>query len=110
MPPSGGPARSVTSAREHGAALRRRGGIPGAFALALCHTVNNSSKPQAESRKGCNLRLPWGLRLSACARLQRGLAYGLRLSAHGCRMTWLVGDRRGAVLPTPQRLLRARDA
>src|SRR2546426_939209 len=80
---------------------------PVLFALALCHTVNNSSKPQAESRKGCNLRLPWGLRLSACARLQRGPAYGLRLSAYGCRVTWLVGDRRGSVLPTPQSLLRS---
>src|SRR5206468_9356948 len=39
-------------------------------ALALCHTVNNSSKPQAASRKWRNLRLPWGLRLSACARLR----------------------------------------
>src|SRR5207253_1928407 len=76
-------------------------------ALALCHTVNNSSKPQAERRKGRNLRLPWGLHLSACARLQRGPAYGLRLSAGGCRVTWLVGDRRGSVLPTPQSLLRS---
>src|SRR5438876_10765976 len=76
-------------------------------ALALCDTVNNSSKPQAERRKGRNLPLSWGLRLSACARLQRGPAYGLRLSAGGCRVTWLVGDRRGSVLPTPQSLLRS---
>src|SRR5437660_11890423 len=75
--------------------------------IALCHSVNNSSKPQAESRKGRNLRLPWGLRLSGCARLQRGPAYGLRLSAGGCRVTWLRGDRRGSVLPTPQSLLRS---
>src|SRR5206468_7680971 len=53
------------------------------------------------------LRLPWGLRLSGCARLQRGPAYGLRLSAGGCRVTWLRGDRRGSVLPTPQSLLRS---
>src|SRR2546429_7734539 len=76
-------------------------------ALALADTVNNSPKPQAERRKGRNLRLPWGLHLSACARLQRGPAYGLRLSAGGCRVTWLVGDRRGSVLPTPQSLLRS---
>src|SRR5438128_4577247 len=53
-------------------------------ALALCHTVNNSSKPQAERRKWRNLRLPWGLRLSACARLRedrlRLTTFGLRLS------------------------------
>src|SRR3989475_8080839 len=36
-----------------------------------------------------------------------GRAYGLRLSPCGCLVTWLVGDRRGSVLPTPQTLLRS---
>src|SRR3989475_10148851 len=34
-------------------------------------------------------------------------AYGLRLSPCGWLVTWLVGDRRGSVLPTPQPLLRS---
>src|SRR5213592_2746706 len=104
-------------------------GLPAsACALALCHTINNSSKPQADSRTWCNSlaanRLPavrssrfalrlgglavvlgltlFGLRLSS-----EGHAYGLRLSACGWLVTWLVGDRRGSVLPTPQSLLRS---
>src|SRR5213592_4147264 len=104
-------------------------GLPAsARALALCHTINNSSKPQADSRTWCNSlaanRLPavrssrfalrlgglavvlgltlFGLRLSS-----EGHAYGLRLSACGWLVTWLVGDRRGSVLPTPQSLLRS---
>src|SRR5439155_936143 len=44
----------------------------------------------------------FGLRLSS-----EGHAYGLRLSACGWLVTWLVGDRRGSVLPTPQSLLRS---
>src|SRR5438552_1689154 len=104
-------------------------GLPAsACALALCHTINNSAKPQADSRTWCNSlaanRLPavrssrfalrlgglavvlgltlFGLRLSS-----EGHAYGSRLSACGCLVTWLVGDRRGSVLPTPQSLLRS---
>src|SRR5437667_36478 len=104
-------------------------GLPAsACALALCHTINNSSKPQADSRTWCNSlaanRLPavrssrFALRLGGLAVVlgltpfslrpsQRGPAYGLQLSACGCRVTWLVGDRRGSVLPTPQSLLRS---
>src|SRR3989442_166124 len=83
-------------------------GVETAPVLLLLHFATPSTivPSRAESRKGRNLRLPWGLRLSASARLQRGPAYGLRLSACGCRVTWLVGDRRGAVLPTPQSVLR----
>src|SRR3989475_9145675 len=84
-------------------------GVKTAPALLLLHFATPSTivPSRAESRKGRNLRLPWGLRLSACARLQRGPAYGLRLSAYGCRVTWLVGDRRGSSLPPPPSLLRA---
>src|SRR3989441_684793 len=84
-------------------------GVETAPVLLLLHFATPSTivPSRAESRKGRNLRLPWGLRLSASARLQRGPAYGLRLSACGCRVTWLVGDRRGSVLPTPQSLLRS---
>src|SRR5206468_4000964 len=86
----------------------RGAGTPPALVLlhfATPSTIVPSRKPQAA--EGCNLRFPWGLRLSACTCLQRGRPYGLRLSACGCLMTWLRGDRRGSVLPTPQSLLRS---
>ena len=52
------------------------------------------------------MRLPWGLRLRLAA-VFRGISYGLRLSACGCLVTWLVAARRGSILPTPQSLLRS---
>src|SRR6266480_3930826 len=70
-------------------------GLSRAFALALCQSVNNSSRPQAEAASG----------------VTRGclVAYAFRLSSSRKEhdLPWLTGDRRGSVLPTPQSLLRS---
>src|SRR6266853_124808 len=68
-----------------------------------------SPKAQAASRKAsaptASQSIGYAQRLVHS--LSEGRAYRLRLSACGCLVTWLVGDRRGSVLPTPQSLLRS---
>src|SRR6266513_1926769 len=70
-------------------------GLSRAFALALCQSVNNSSRPQAEAASG----------------VTRGClvadAFRLSSSRKEHDLPWLTGDRRGSVLPTPQSLLRS---
>src|SRR5207253_10215267 len=60
--------------------------------------------PSAASGVTCGCLGAYAFRL---APVSERTAYGLQLSACGCRVTWLVGDRRGSVLPTPQSLLRS---